>query len=61
MPLFHKRKITTNLQENEMAYVFIQFLFYYLMICSSDGFTNILTLRIYEIECCSQHSTHKSQ
>ena len=23
-----------------------------ILICSSDGFTNILTLRIYKIECC---------
>jgi hypothetical protein len=28
------------------------------MICSSDGFTNILTLQIYEIECCYLHSSN---
>ena len=26
------------------------------LICSSDGFPNILTLRIYENECCHLHS-----
>ena len=25
------------------------------MICSSDGFTNILILRIYKIKCCYSH------
>ena len=29
-----------------------------LLICSSDGFTNILTLRIYKIECCYLHSQY---
>ena len=28
------------------------------MICSSDGFTNILTLQIYEIGCCYLHSQY---
>ena len=28
------------------------------LVCSSDGFTNILTLQIYEIECCYLHSKY---
>ena len=31
-----------------------------LMICSSDGFTNILTLRIYKIECWNLQTVPKN-
>jgi len=29
-----------------------------LLTCSSDGFTNILSLQINEIECCYLHSQY---
>ena len=38
----------------------LEFLKIYL-ICSSNGFTNTLTLRIYEIECCYLHSMKQTQ
>ena len=51
--LFHK--IFSKLSIVDRFYIFVcnaWNIFLKYMICSSDGFTNILRLRIHEIECC---------